>query len=587
MLRRDRAAVDPPLTTRLRRGAVLEALCVGVLAVFATGAAAAVRPNVLVVETDDQTVADMRVMPWTQSLIGDQGVSFDESFVSDSLCCPSRAAFLTGQYAHNNGVTTGNGFLLLDGTRTLAVWLHDAGYRTGLIGKYVNGYGRRNAGGPTLVPPGWSEWDATIPFDQAPYEYDLSENGTVVHYGGAPSDFKGTILTAKALDFLSRNAPSPVPFFLWVTYTSPHNVYPFDGGSYVGCDNAARPAPGDVDAFANAPVPKSPSFDEADVSDKPDDVSRLPGLGAGGAAEMERQIRCRLAALQYVDRAVAQMVGSLRDAGELNNTLIIFTSDNGMVLGEHRIPGSKIYPYEESIRVPLLMRGPRIPPREGQSRLVANIDLAPTILDAAGVAPGRIEDGTSLLDAPAPRRDLVIESYVDDATHTPYAAVRTERYLYAEYAGGQKELYDLQWDPYQLDNRAGGPGYEATEAWLANRLEQLRDCAGAACRSWTGTAPDPPASANRPPQTSIDKHPRRRLKVGKHSRWRRVGFRFSADEPATFECRRPFKSWRPCSSPVHFRARLGRLRFAVRATDAAGNPDPTPAVWRWSVRRRH
>ena len=142
-----------------------------ILVVFAGAASAAVRPNILVVTTDDETVADMRVMPWTRSLIGDQGVSFDQSFVSDSLCCPSRAAFLTGQYGHNNSVTTGNGYRLLDGTRTLAVWLQAAGYHTGLIGKYLNGYGRRNDGGPTVVPPGWSEWNAALPFDQAPYDY--------------------------------------------------------------------------------------------------------------------------------------------------------------------------------------------------------------------------------------------------------------------------------------------------------------------------------------------------------------------------------------------------------------------------------
>ncbi len=568
------------------RGSVLFGVAAVALAVFASGSSAAVRPNILVVTTDDETVADMRVMPWTRSLIGDQGVSFDQSFVSDSLCCPSRAAFLTGQYAHNNNVTAGNGYRLLDGTRTLAVWLQAAGYHTGLIGKYLNGYGRRNAGGPTVVPLGWSEWNAALPFDQAPYDYTLNTNGTVVSYGSAPGDFKGDVLATKALDFIDSNAPSPDPFFLWVTFTAPHNVNPFDGASFVGCDNAARPAPPDASAFATAPVPKSPSFDEADVSDKPPDVSRMPSLAPGDVAEMERQIRCRLASLQYVDRAVAEMVESLRDAGELENTLIVFTSDNGMLLGEHRIRGSKIYPYEESIRVPLMMRGPRMPSAGAEERPVANIDLAPTILDAAGVAPGRVMDGTSLLDAPAPQRDLVIENYIDDATHTPYSGVRTARYLYAEYTGGAKELYDLQWDPYELDNRAGDPGYGPTEAWLANRLGQLRDCSGPACRTWTGTAPDPPESANRPPQTSIDKHPRRRLKIGGHKRKLRVGFRFSADEPATFDCKAPFRSWRPCDSPVHFKARIGRLRFRVRATDAAGNPDPTPAVWRWSVRRR-
>ena len=187
-------------------------------------AAAQARPNVLVIETDDQTLESMRVMDNVNSLIGDQGATFQNSFVNYSLCCPSRATFLTGQYAHNHGVlgnTPPNGgfdrFEALHGDNNLAVWLQDAGYYTAMIGKYLNGYSNQ-----PRVPPGWSEWHAAAPDDQEVYNYTLNENGTLVHYGQTPADFKQDVLTGKAVDFVNRRAPKAQPFFLWLTYTAPH-----------------------------------------------------------------------------------------------------------------------------------------------------------------------------------------------------------------------------------------------------------------------------------------------------------------------------------------------------------------------------
>ena len=550
-------------------------------------AAAPGEPNVVVVMTDDQNVSDMRVMPRVEALIGDQGTTFSNSFVNDPLCCPSRSTFLTGQYAHNHGVVAGNGFRSLDSSNTLPVWLQKAGYHTGHVGKYVNGYGRRNAGGPRFVPPGWSEWYANVPGfnDQEVYDYDLNENGALVHYGHAPQDFKGDVLTTKAVSFIGRNAASADPFFLFVGYTAPHSTAPLEGASLANCDNAARPAPRHTGAFANEPLPEAPSLNEADVADKPTDISGLPPLGSYELSELTRQYRCRLGSLLHVDEGVAQIVEALRQSGELDRTLLIFVSDNGMLLGEHRIPGSKIYPYEESIRVPLLIRGPGVPVGQTVGSPAVNADLAPTILDAAGAQPGLTVDGISLFDliaTPGPKRDLLVESYVDDAAHTPYAGLRTTRYLYTEYSTGDRELYDLEADSHELDNRVSDPGYAPPLAWLAARLAELRHCQGASCQ---GSAGEPPVPVDRSaPQTKLDKHPRKRVKTGKKAP--RARFAFSANEPSKFHCRLDKHRWRRCTSPKRVRVGKRLHLFRVVATDLSGNRDPDPARWRWRLKLR-
>ena len=181
-------------------------------------------PNVLVIETDDQTVESMKVMQNVNALIGAQGATFANSFVNYSLCCPSRSTFLTGQYAHNHGVWSNQPpqggfprFESLHANNNLAVWLQRAGYYTALIGKYLNEYENKPP-----VPPGWSEWHAVAPDDQKVYDYTLNNNGELTAYGDGRSDFKDDVLTRKAVYFLSRRAAKPRPFFLWLTYTAPH-----------------------------------------------------------------------------------------------------------------------------------------------------------------------------------------------------------------------------------------------------------------------------------------------------------------------------------------------------------------------------
>ncbi|MEK6272370.1 MAG: sulfatase [Actinomycetota bacterium] len=447
-------------------------------------AAAPTRPNIVVIETDDQTVESMRVMDNVNSLIGGQGATFRNNFVNYSLCCPSRATFLTGQYEHNHGVlgnTPPNGgfgrFQALHGNNNLAVWLRRAGYYTAMIGKYLNGY----ANSP-LVPPGWSEWRAAAPNTQAVYQYTLNENGTLVNYGQAPRAFKQDVLTGKAVNFVARRAPRAQPFFLWLTYTAPHSGGPDPNPNPPGnCQASAKPAPRHAHAFDSEPLPRPPNFNEADVSDKPAEIQNRPLLSANRIADIQRKYRCRLESILSVDEGVKAIIDELRAKGELATTVLMFTSDNGFFHGEHRIPGGKMHIYEESIRVPLVMRGPGVPRGVNVSDLSINADLAPTIVDLANADPGLVMDGRSLIPvAQQPGIEQGRELLIEEPS---FEAIRTERYMYAEHRTGERELYDLNQDPFELDSRHDDPAYALVQGQLAARLHQLQNCAGSSCRS--------------------------------------------------------------------------------------------------------
>jgi arylsulfatase A-like enzyme len=472
----------------------------GALAVAGSGtsptqgqAATQVRPNVVVIETDDQTLESQRVMTNVNSLIGAQGATFRRNYVNYSLCCPSRATFLTGQYLHNHRVFSNKGptggshrFLELHADNNLAVWLRNAGYYTAMVGKFLNGYSNQPS-----VPPGWSEWHATAPDDQKVYSYTLNNDGTLVSYGDDPADFKQDVLTGKAVDLVNRRAPKDQPFFLWLTYSAPHIAFGTSPNPPSDCENAAIPAPRHAHAFDSEPLPKPPNFNEADVSDKPAQIRNLSSLDAGTIGFIQRRYRCELESLLSVDEGVRDVVQALVAAGELNNTLIIYTSDNGFFHGEHRIVGDKLRLYEESTRVPLKMRGPGIPRGVSISQLSINADLAPTILDAANAKAGVAMDGRSLIPVAqnpgiAAGRQLLLEqpSHLNTYPYIPgFEAIRTGRYIYAEHTNGEKELYDLQIDPYELQNRRGDPAYASVRSDLAARLQQLENCTGSGCRS--------------------------------------------------------------------------------------------------------
>jgi N-acetylglucosamine-6-sulfatase len=447
-----------------------------------------VRPNVLVIMTDDQTVESLRVMGNVTTLLADQGTTFDSSFASFSLCCPSRATFLTGQYAHNHGVM-GNappegGYAKLDSSNTLPVWLQRAGYHTVHIGKYLNGYPGSNR---THVPPGWTEWYGSIdPSTYQFFNYTLNENGRLVTYGSDPASYQADVYSRKAVDTVRRLAPAPAPFFLSVAFLAPHSGGPRESDDPRNFATPA-PAPRHRNRFAAEPFPQSAAFNEADVSDKPLGIRNRPLLNAQAIANITESYRQRLESLLAVDEAVAAIVAALRETGELDQTLIVFTADNGFFHGEHRVPSGKVLLYEPSIRVPLILRGPGVPRRGHVSEPVANIDVAPTIVDAARASALRTMDGRSLLPLAQDAgrrtgRDILIERGPGGNNQQIFAALRTPRYLYAEYSNGDRELYDLVRDPEQLTSLHADPAHEALRTALSARLARLRTCAGPVCR---------------------------------------------------------------------------------------------------------
>jgi arylsulfatase A-like enzyme len=471
----DGALVDRKMMTlashsrRLAAAAALAGLALIASALtWAVGDAAAAR-NVVVVMTDDQDARSLRVMQGVKRQLGGSGTTFENFFATFPVCCPSRATFLTGQYAHNHGVR-GNlppagGVQAFDDSRTLAVALRRAGYRTGYVGRYLNGYDSRR------VPPGWSDWHVGMGKSAfRMYDYTLNENGRLERYGSSPSDYQTDVYARKATRFVRGGSR---PFFLTFAPLAPHA-----DPSRTRPPNP-EPAPRHRGAFAGAALPRPPSFNELDVSDKPRFVRNKPLLSAGDQRRLKRQHQDRLASLLAVDDAVKRIVKTLRETGELRDTLILFTSDNGYMLGEHRLVAKGVL-YEESVDVPLIMRGPGVPSGVRRSQIAGNIDLAPTIFDFTGVRPLDSVDGSSLLPlardgSVAADRDILFENQNS-------AAVRTQRYMYAEHSGGEAELYDLREDPFQLRSRHADPALASVRATLAQRLAQLRNCTGASCR---------------------------------------------------------------------------------------------------------
>ena len=465
--------------------------------------------------TDDQTVADLAVMPRVQELLAAGGVSFDRSYVSYPVCCPSRATYLSGQYAHNHHVLglyppTG-GYGRFDASNALPVWLERAGYHTAHLGKYMNGYGSDT---PATPPPGWSEWYGAVGYSTyRMWGYTLNENGASHTYGSRfdndPGLYQTDVLANRAVDVIERRAAARAPLFLSVAFLAPHHeadsIRRFTG-------RLVRPAPRHEGILATQPLPLPRSFNERDVSDKPPFMRRRPPLDGARIERIARNHRDRQESLMAVDEAVAKIVGALERVEALQNTYIVFTSDNGYMQGEHRVPSGKMLPYDPSSRVPLIVRGPGLPNGARSQALVGNIDLAPTILDLAEAEPGRVVDGRSLLPyAHDPdlesRRPLLHETAgrrlalgrEQDAAGAPaaepvvnYRAVRTARWLYVEYETGALELYDMWPDPQQLESRHADPRYHGVRAALSHLLTRLADCAGSECRPPTPPIPGPP-----------------------------------------------------------------------------------------------
>jgi N-acetylglucosamine-6-sulfatase len=456
----------------------------------AAEAAPVERPNIVVIMTDDQTLESMRVMGGVKRSLAAEGTTFDRAFVSNALCCPSRATLFSGQYSHNHGVI-GNqppdgGYERLDKSNWLPVWLQRAGYRTVHIGKFLNRYGIRN---PVEVPPGWSEWYASVdPSTYSFFGYTLNENGLLNTYGldFNPIYYSTDYYAERALSIIRRMGDTRTPFFLSLAFLAPHSGGPSDPDDPAGLVTPS-PAPRHAGRFAGERLPGDPSYNEADLSDKPSFIQVLPPITAARAAAIDENYQQRLESLLAVDEAVVRLVDSLRAERELDNTLILFTSDNGFFHGEHRVALGKVLVYEPSIRVPLIMRGPGVPEGERRRQLVTNADLAPTILEAAGAKPGKPQDGRSLFPLLEDRglewgRDLLIEG-APGVNQPAFDALRTYRYVYVQHATGERELYDLERDPHQLTSLHNDPAYASVQADLSLRLGLLAACAGRSCHA--------------------------------------------------------------------------------------------------------
>jgi N-acetylglucosamine-6-sulfatase len=467
------------------------------------------RPNFVVITTDDQDAASLSrtVMPNVVEGISERGTLFTSGFASPPLCCPSRAGFITGQYPHNHGVFANSpGYPTLRGKAdTLPKWLKRSGYRTGFVGKFLNGYSRSKLEG--IEPaPGFDRWYA-VHRRKLYYHYQMTINGRLRGFGGGKRDYLTKVITRYSKKFIGRESRKGNPFFLWASYWAPH--YSKRERVKGPCDHLVTPGPGDEHAFRNAPLPLPPSFDEEDVSDKPPFIRRLPRINEPNIRRLTRSYRCRLASLLAVDRGVNSILKALKRSGELDDTVLVFTSDNGFYHGEHRITHGKATPYEPAIRVPLTISVPAAhldgPRAAVAPEPVSNVDLAPTILDLAGASSCgkgdcRALDGRSLMpllsegSAAWPEDRAVLFETRTGEKPCRYEAIRTQSLFYAEHGVGnaarcqrakQKELYDLEADPYELENLLRAPGGSPptnTELALKVRLDALRKCSGVAGR---------------------------------------------------------------------------------------------------------
>ncbi|MGH9878006.1 MAG: sulfatase family protein [Nitrososphaerales archaeon] len=454
------------------------------------------RPNIVVIMVDDLNERSLDIMvqnglmPNLKRHIIDKATTFSESFVTFPLCCPSRSTFLTGQYPHNHGVwgnelPDGGASKFVDST-TIATWLQEAGYHTGYVGKYLNMYGIDTP--ETYVPAGWDDWQATVgDSTYLMYLYTINDNGVLVTYGDEPNDYQTDVLAGRAAEFIQeRESSDSTPFFLYVNPLAPHaeDSIPPCTLNY-GILQATLPPIRYIDTTDAIEFPRPPSFNETDVSDKPSSL-RKPPLNSTHVGCLENLFHDRLETMRAVDDLIQEVVSSLKDNKELWKTVIVFTSDNGFLLGERRLHGKNWF-YEESIGVPLYIRIPNMPPQT-IAKLVVNNDLAPTFLDLAQAQADIEIDGRSLLpliENPNAdwRNGFLIETL-------KYSAVRTEHYAYAfYYAYGAKEVYDLDNDPDQLKNVKSKLPWKSKIIALDEWREALRTCKGLSCNNIENRAP--------------------------------------------------------------------------------------------------
>jgi N-acetylglucosamine-6-sulfatase len=519
---------SPQPMLRALLGAIALACCFAALAAAPARAEAA---NVVVIQTDDMTRFDLyatypdpatglplAVMPNTLNLIAAQGITFHRYYVSNPLCCPSRATMLNGRYSHNNGVLTNffpsGGYYMFDNQNSLPVWLRNAGYLTSHVGKFMNEYGGRDE---TEVPVGWSDWHTVIGDARLFYGYKTNDNGTVSEPHGTYDEASATYLEKDAAgcpdnppvlqecnyltDVITREAQNAISafasnrFYLQVDYTTPHGDIVTPGGP--------EPAPRHVGTLAGVKAPRFANFNEYDISDKPRWVRSNTRLGFGKIDYIDRRYQNRLESLRSVDEGVGRIINDLNARGVLADTYVIFTSDNGFFQGEHRFDSAKFLAYESSNHMPLLIRGPGIIPASRSGELAVNADLAPTILQFAGAKATASLDGRSLvrfIQDPTKRtkRPLLLEGFTGvgepgvalrghatasiKASPRDYEGIRVGRYKLIRYRSGARELYDLRLDPYEVHSRHVDPRYRKIKHWLGAHLHRLERCFARSCK---------------------------------------------------------------------------------------------------------
>ena len=487
------------------------------------------KPNVVIVLADDLDVHSLTrmmglgLMPKLKSNVVDPGTQFRNSFVTTSWCCPSRATLLTGLYSHNHRVLTNSrplgGVHRFDDSSTLATWLQRSGYRTGLVGKYFNNYGSDNDAStpvddPRYVPPGWTDWqgleDKAVDGRRAfqMYNYTINDNGTLVRHGTASADYQTDVFARRARQFVedAESANDAQPFFLLVAPTAPHLEQPSPITS--GCvdtawANSIRPAPRHIGTLpGTVQLPRPANFNESDLRDKPSWFQRTPALTTLDVDCLKRQYRDRLMSLRAIDDMVGTLVATLQRLDEWSRTVFIFTSDNGWFYGQHRLT-DKVLGYEESIRVPLYIRAPGFPP-QATARAALNNDLASTVAEFAGIAPGLAVDGRSLLPLMRDpletkwRKRFLVEYLGTVQTdrvppRVPFSAVRTTNLsrttppdqIYVSWKDGlgSEEFYDLKTDPLQLSSQHGNAAWVSVRNMLAGWLADFRTCARGSCQT--------------------------------------------------------------------------------------------------------
>jgi len=446
----------------------------------------ATRPNVVFILTDDLSWNLVRYMPNVRRMQRD-GMTFTNYFVTDSLCCPSRASIFTGEYPHNHGVLTNNapfgGFAAFRRgaeSSTFATRIQAAGYQTALMGKYLNGYEPVNP-----APAGWSDWQVPGGAYRG-FNYNMRSNDRIAHFGRAPRVYFTDLLRRRGKDFIADAARSASPFLLEIATFAPHRP--------------STPAPRDRHDFPGLEAPRGPAFD-AEPHNPPRWLRGRGPLTPANVQALDNEFRKRAQSVQAVDDLVGQVRRLLRQRGLSKNTYVVFSSDNGYHLGDRRLLAGKMTAYDSDVRVPLIVVGPGVASGSHTRELASNIDLAPTFMRLTGRSPSRSVDGQSLVpllhgSVPAAWRDAVLvehhhpESEIGDPDQQAapsgnppsYEALRTEGALYVEYVTGEREFYDLDSDPQELDNR-----YESldrqTRRMLHQRLTALENCRGKGCRA--------------------------------------------------------------------------------------------------------